>query len=463
MAGIVGITAMHKKSEVARMLGKIAYRGKKEQKIIEGASTTLGAVWGESEERITPPSMRRGAVWDAEFPPLPDPGALPAHHEAFALACDLPQGFFLARDALGVRPLYYGKTGDGATCFASEVKALLEVTRDIHEFPNGCWMDKNTFPRPFYRIEVQPPLEEDYPTLAAALRLRLEQAVCRRIHAETLGCWLSGGLDSSVLAALVRPHVRQMHTFAGGLAGAPDLEYARRMADFLKAEHHEVIVTLNGLLNVLPDVIRHLESFDALLVRSSLLNYLVAEAASHFTGASFSGEGGDELFGGYDYLKDIPESGLAEELAEIAGRLHNTALQRVDRSAAAHGLAIHVPFLDLEVFELALRIPAGAKIKRNGAPVEKWILRQAMADALPEDVLWRVKAKFWQGSGVGELLAEHAGTKIKDDEFVRERNLRNGWSLNTKEELFYYRIFREHFGDLENLDWMGRTKGAPSV
>jgi asparagine synthase (glutamine-hydrolysing) len=305
-----------------------------------------------------------------------------------------------------------------------------------------------------------------------------------------MGCWLSGGLDSSALTALARPHVPELHTFAAGLASAPDLRFARKIADHLDADHHEVIVTLEELLAALPDVIYHLESFDALLVRSSITNYLAAKRAADYVGSVFSGEGADELFGGYAYLRELEPHELSSELADMAQRLHNTALQRVDRCASSHGLIAHVPFLDLDVVEFAMQIPAELKLWRDDATTEKWILRQALADVLPDEVLWRRKAKFWQGAGVGDLLARYAeenvtnmlwrrkpkfwqGAGVGDllaryaeenvtnNDFRCERSLPNGWSLDSKEELMYYRIFREHFGELNDLSWMGRTKGAP--
>jgi asparagine synthase (glutamine-hydrolysing) len=346
-------------------------------------------------------------------------------------------------------------------CFASEVKALLPATRKVYEFRPGFLVDSGEEHLAFHQLGSEPRLDLPVDILSARLRLLLEQAVLRRVDDTEMGSWLSGGLDSSAIAALARPHLRKLHTFAGGLEGAPDLEYARQMAAFLGSEHHEVIASLPGLLKILPEVIYHLESFDALLVRSTALNYLVAEAASRVVASAFSGEGGDELFGGYEYLKELPCDRLAEELVDITKRLHNTALQRVDRSASAHGLVIYVPLLDLDVVDFALRIPPEWKIVRKGGTIEKYIFRLAMQGSLPEEILWRPKAKFWQGAGVESLLERHALETVSDSDFAGERVLSNGWILNSKEELLYYRIFSEHFGEFDDLSWMGRTKGAP--
>ena len=461
MAGIAGIALPGRQQDVVKMLGKLSHRGNDRAKMLEKRDVTMQAAWHEAQARPMPLSLQMNAVWDGVSAPFPQPDSLSKRTEPFALAAVSAEGLFLARDMLGVKPLYYGKL-DGSMAFASEVKALLTVTDDVHEFPPGTWYTPEGGFTSFRKIKTGKLPYNDVNQIAAGLRLKLEEAIIRRVAADEMGTWLSGGVDSSAIAALARPHVRVLHSFVSGVEGAPDVDYGGQMAEFLGTEHHVLIVTLEDLLAALPEVIYHLESFDALLVRSSITNYLTSRMVADYVGLVFSGEGGDELFAGYDYIKDLPADKIPEECEDIIMRLHNTALQRVDRSAQAHGVVPFVPFTDSDVVEYALSIPPEYKLYRgNGAPVEKWILRKAVEDIVPEAVLWRPKAKFWQGAGVQELLSDYAESTVHDVDFRRERNLPNGWKLNSKEELMYYRIFKEHFGELAQLDWMGRTKGAP--
>jgi asparagine synthase (glutamine-hydrolysing) len=443
MSGIAGISCAGKRVNVERMLHKITHRGARGHRVFEAEGATLGAVWPDRQGDSL--LMEQATVRDR----------LGQGH--FAEACILNGKLVLSRDSLGVAPLYHGRTEDGALCFASEVKALVRISREVHELPPGCLFDGNRTEQ-FWSAQNQPFLEEVPGHVAEELHRRLSDTVKSCIVSETIGAWLSGGLDSSTMAALARPHVRELYTFAAGLSGAPDLEHAREVANFIGSRHHEVILNVEKMVKVLPDVIYHLESFDALLVRSSIANYLAAKAASEHVAEVFSGEGGDELFAGYEYLKSIDSDRLHDELLDITGRLHNTALQRVDRCASAHGLVAHVPFADPLVLGYALRIPVDLKL-RDG--VEKWILRRAMEGLLPERVLNRPKSKFWEGSGVGDHLARHAEERVSDGDFARERTLSNGWRINSKEELMYYRIFEDHYGKLTDLSWMGRTKETP--
>lgn len=454
MIGLAGVQRPDARQTVESMLAQLAHRGR--GKI--GMETTPAATCGficadESDWALFP---------DCPGDRLPTPAQLRTEPRPFALARALPDGLFLARDRVGVRPLYYGYTPQHELYCASEVKALLGRVQSVHEFPPGAaWLPGGSI-QSFAAIQTAEERPPDADTLAAELRANLEQAVARAIRGDSMGSWLSGGLDSSVIVALVRPHVRTLHTFAGGLDGAPDLAAAKQVAEALGTHHHEVRLSEADLLRALPDVITALESFDALLVRSSIVNYLVAREAARHVDAIFSGEGADELFAGYAYLQDVPEAQLNGELVDIIRRLHNTAMQRVDRCASAHGLTAHVPFVDGAVLDLALQIPAALKHRRTqNPPVEKWILRHSMQGMLPESILWRPKAKFWEGAGVGERLRRHAETVISEAEFHAGQRLPDGSRIHSREEMLYYRIFKEQFGELDDLSWMGRTKGAP--
>ena len=448
MSGIAGVNRPDKEHTVKKMLKKISHRGNAGWKVKKIENATLGIVYTESQKKSLSRLIQKNEASDGD-----GSGHL-------ALAKVKENGIVLKRDRLGIAPLYYGKDGEGTLYFASEVKALVDFCSNIKLVPPGCKLDGEQVTS-YYELERKKPLKIEPEIIAKHLKHLIKSAIERKTdQAAEIGCWLSGGLDSSAIASLISANGHKLYTFAGGLEGSPDLEFAQAVAQFIDSEHHEVVVHFNDFLSVLPEVIYHLESFDALLVRSSIINYIVAQKASEYVNEVLSGEGGDELFAGYHYLKRLPPEEIQDELIDITKRLHNTALQRVDRSASAHGTVAHVCFLDPEVVDYALRIPAKYKIRDN---VGKWILRVAFDDMLPEQVLNRKKSKFWEGAGVKELMSDYADSAITDDDFRSERILQNGWIINSKEELFYYRIFRERFGELENLSWMGRTKGVSAI
>jgi asparagine synthase (glutamine-hydrolysing) len=463
MAGIVGIADAGKQELVAQMLEQIAHRGESGYKIIDRHGTTLGAVWSETEAMPAPQGLEQKAAWDGSCPTLLEPSALVQAREPFALSAAKRGGVFLARDPLGVCPLYYGRTDDRTFCFASEVKALREVTDDVQEFPAGTWYDSQEGFQTFFEMEPGPDPGQDPERIAAELRVRLDLAVSRQIKGKVVGCWLSGSLASRALAALARPRVEELHTFAVGTPGTPDLEYARRVASFLQAQHHEITVILDEVQAPLPAVIWHLESFDVPLVRSSVRRYLAAERAAGHVEMMLFDEGAEELFGAKAQLQARGTGGRADEITERVGSLHKAALQGVDRSASAQGLVAQVPFLDLDLVEYAISIPAKLKLRRNGMTVDKWILRQALAGVLPDDLLHPPATTNWQGAGVGFLLTLCAEEQISDEEYCSERTLPNGWTLQSKEALMYYRIFRERFGHVDDLSWMGREEEVSQV
>ena len=480
MSGIAGTDATSDALVVEEALTAINHRGTSGHRIVEAEAATLGQVWTETQDDVMEGEDDAPVVLDGEVHNWYDlsPGAtspLEAIQQAyeergpgfvrsldghFALAVAGTDGLFLARDPLGVVPLYY--SDNGCLTFASEFKALCGMNAEVAELPPGHYHDPQKGLIQYADLEPQEPRGGSPDELATELRHLLVAALAKRVTNGQTGSWLSGGLDSSVIAAVARRQTSELHTFAVGLKGAPDLLYARMVADFIDAQHHELQCTPGDLLRVLPDVIYHLESFDALLVRSSVTNYMVAKLASDHVAAALSGEGGDELFAGYEYLKDLESSKLQAELIDITGRLHNTALQRVDRCSKAHGLVAHVPFLDQDVVSFALTIPSRYKLNRKAGMVEKWILRQAADGLLPPEVADRPKAKFWEGAGVEDILSDHAQQAVSDSDFAAERKLPDGSLLNTKEELMYYRLFRQHFGELPDTSLVGRTKGAPS-
>jgi asparagine synthase (glutamine-hydrolysing) len=489
MSGIAGILSPQANSIIQTTLDKIKHRGSQPAGLWENHRSSLGAVrladLDEHPGPITTPSGERAIVWDGrlanreaitnnlEFHTLDSSndaevvlhGFEELGHKIFSLiegdfALAIADGdrMLLARDRLGARPLYYGFQ-NGDLCFASEIKALIRLVEAVYEFPPGHFLDSQVGLYPVSPYIPDPVALNGAQDSASNLATYLREAVGRSIpQGVKVGVWLSGGVDSSVIAALARPFVDELYTFSAGVEGAPDLEYARIVADHIGAKYYERIYTRAEMVNVLEKVIFALESFDAPLVHSTISNYLVSELASETVPFVLSGEGGDELFAGYAYQKDFQsEIELTLSIQEAIAALHNTALQRVDRSASAHGCGVATPFLDPNVVRYALAIPARWKI-RGSQPVDKWPLRQGLVDTLPEEVIWRGKSKFWEGSGTGKLMSSYAAEKVSDRDFERGRDLPNGDQLRSKEDFLYYRIFTSCFGDKVPLDEIGRTQ-----
>lgn len=367
---------------------------------------------------------------------------------AFAIADE--EGLFLARDPIGIKPLYYSKhkTAEGkeVLSFASEMKALAEMGRPMREFPPGtCWDSKTGF-HTYYTVPDRPVTERPLKLQIKIVRETLENAVTKRLMSDVpVGAFLSGGLDSSLLVALMRPHVDQLHTFSVGIEGSEDLQAARRVSGLLDTIHHEHIISLDEVLDSLPQVLYYLESFDQDLVRSAIPCYFCSRLASQYVKVVLTGEGADELFAGYTYYKDYGKNDnrLHSELRRSIESLYNINLQRVDRLTMAHGLEARVPFLDTNMIEASLTIPTELKIRYDSEErrVEKWILRKACEDLLPDDILWRVKAQFDEGSGVTELvqaITQKYGAGIDPVDYTRQHP---EIKLRSLEECAYHKLF----------------------
>lgn len=377
-----------------------------------------------------------------------------------------PDALVLARDPLGIKPLYHGTTRDGATCFASEMKALVGLVPRITELPPGtAWRagsgsgnGNGSGTRTHYTVPEARGTITDGARAVSLVDRALRVAVEKRLMADVpLGTFLSGGLDSSLISAMTRELVDgdELHTFCVGMEGSPDVEHAREIAAHLDTSHHELLVDEDDLLAVLPEVIYHLESFDPALVRSSIPTFLVSRLAAKHVTVVLSGEGADELFAGYHYLAPLATDGpgLDRELRHITTTLHNTNLQRVDRMTMANRLEGRVPFLDTAVVDLAFSLDPALKHGGTG----KQVLRRVAERYIPREHAWRTKEKFAIGTGIAAVLERHAGETISDEAFTAAASTAPV-PLRTKEELLYWTLFKRHYDRADILQQMGHSR-----
>lgn len=391
----------------------------------------------------------------------------------FAFVLAGADGRFIAgRDTFGIAPLYWVRDED-TVIFASELKAFDPERRpNVEPFPPGhTWTPGDGLQQFRGLPERRPPQvaeliggteNDDEPPaeVLTAIRDQLITAVDRSMRAEvSVGALLSGGLDSSLVttiaARLAREQGWTLPTFSVGTAGSADLEAARRVAEAAGTDHHERVYTPDELIDWVPEVIGVIESFDPHLVHSSVPNLLVSKLAARHVKVVLIGEGADELFAGYEHYGEIDShEELHDELLATIRGLHNLGLQRVDRVAGANSIESRLPFLDFDVVELGLGLPAQWKLTGHGRP-EKWLLRKAFEGWLPDDLLWRPKEQFGEGSGARDVLPEHYGATVTEEEFQRDRTLLDP-PLRTREELAYYRLFQQRFEGLEPEGVVGR-------
>lgn len=382
----------------------------------------------------------------------------------FGLAISDGDDLLVARDLLGIKTLFYGKK-DGTTYIATELKALAAVTDDVNEFPNGFYMDKTAELKRFAELPGAPEVTntKEIDDICADIRGIIQKSLDNRLdfHRPTASL-LSGGLDSSVIAALAAPMYKKVHgdrlkTFAVGIGGeSGDIKGARVMAEHIDSDHHEYIVGIEDVVKILPDVIYNLENFDPSLVRSAAANFLISEhAKEHGVEVLLSGEGGDEVFCGYMYLKDFDADELRRRQVECLQYLHNNASLRLDRMNECHGIRVVAPLVSGELLDYSLGIPPEYKQRPEGhKKVEKWIFRKAFENHLPEEITWRLKQEFSQGSGSAGLLPGYFEDTFTDQE------LKDAQAefpiIRSKEELYYFNLFTKFFGKGKAVDTVGQ-------
>jgi asparagine synthase (glutamine-hydrolysing) len=374
----------------------------------------------------------------------------------FAFAVFDGDRFMLARDPIGIKPLYYGWR-DEKLYFSSELGAMSLVgLEEVHEFPAGHYY---TPEEGFVKFYECPPVADhlltDIDQTREIIRETFLRAVKKRLLADPevpVGSFCSGGLDSSLVAAIAAEDIPNLHTFVVGMEDefgdlSDDLKASRIAAAHIGSTHHELIFTEDEYNQALPEVIRKLESYDPSLVRCAVPCYFTCKLAAEYVTVVLTGEGADEVFTGYHYMKHYPFDKLNLEARRCINNLHNINLQRADRMGMYFSLELRVPFLDVEMVDLGMKIPPELKIREhNGAKIEKWILRKAFEETghLPDDILWRYKVQYTQGAGCEDLGEKLAEAEMTDAEYERIVAENPKATINSKEAAYYFKIFREY-------------------
>ena len=386
--------------------------------------------------------------------------------------------YFVARDHMGIIPLYYGYDVRGTFYVASELKALEGYCSQIEVFPPGHYLDsrEGVIKRWYKRDWMSYENVKENETSIDDLRKALEAAVKRQLMSDVpYGVLLSGGLDSSVISAIAKIYSGkrvesgkedetawwpQLHSFAVGLKGAPDLKAAQKVAEHIGTVHHEINYTVQEGLDAIRDVIYFLETYDVTTVRASTPMYLLSRVIrSMGIKMVLSGEGADELFGGYLYFHKAPDAkSFHEETVRKLSKLYLYDCLRANKSLAAWGVEGRVPFLDYEFIDVAMRLNPKDKMAGNGK-MEKWVVRKAFENLLPEEIAWRQKEQFSDGVGYNWIDSLKAVTaeKVTDDMMAAAAQRFPTNTPMNKEEYYYRMIFEEHFPS----DTSART--VPSV
>ncbi|REL27157.1 asparagine synthase B [Thalassotalea euphylliae] len=384
---------------------------------------------------------------------------------AFCLYDEKADRYIIARDHIGIIPLYTGFDEDGNFYVASEMKSLMPVCKTVKEFPPGHVLDSKTgeLRKYFKRNWMQYDAIKDNHTSKEKLRTALEDSVKSHLMTDVpYGVLLSGGLDSSLVSAITQKYASRrieendlseawwpkVHSFACGLAGSPDLIAAQKVADAIGTVHHNVVFTEQEGIDALKEVIYHLETYDVTTVRASTPMYLMARKIKAMgIKMVLSGEGADEIFGGYLYFHKAPNAQeFHEELLRKLDKLHMFDCLRANKSMSAWGIEARVPFLDKNFLDVAMRINPEDKMC-GGGKMEKSILRESFEGYLPEEILWRQKEQFSDGVGYSWIdgLKEYVESQVSDQQLANAEFKFPVNTPDTKEAYFYRTVFEEKF------------------
>ena len=384
---------------------------------------------------------------------------------AFVLYDEEKDEYLVARDPIGVIPLYIGTDNAGHIMVASELKALEGYAVHYEPFLPGhyYYSKEKKQVRWYVRDWMEYDAVKDNPVDISDLKRSLEAAVQRQLMSDVpYGVLLSGGLDSSIISAIAKKYAAkriendsktdawwpQLHSFAVGLKGAPDLKAAKKVADYIGTVHHEINYTVQEGLDAIRNVIYYIETYDVTTVRASTPMYLLARVIKSMgIKMVLSGEGADEVFGGYLYFHKAPDAkAFHEETVRKIGKLYLYDCLRANKSLSAWGVEGRVPFLDKEFLDVAMRLNPEAKMS-PGKVIEKKILREAFSDMLPDEVVWRQKEQFSDGVGYSwiDSLKQLTSNLVSDEEMAHASERFPVQTPMNKEEYYYRSIFEEHF------------------
>lgn len=383
---------------------------------------------------------------------------------------------FVGRDPIGVRSLYLGTSHDDSVYLCSEMKGIHAFCTDIKPFPPGHYWEKTG--RQFHRFynHVYPPTSDSEHEIMCNIRTLLRASVKKRLMSDRpIGCLLSGGLDSSLITALVAQHVPKgtLHTFSVGLPGSPDLRYAKMVADHLGTIHHEIMLTNQELLEHVEPCIYQIESFDTTTVRASTPMFKMCQTIKQTTDITviFSGEGSDEASGSYMYFHNAPTADAFQtECLRLMNDLQYFDVLRCDKSTAGAGLEVRVPFLDKAFLQYYMSINPELKLPRNG--IEKYLLRKSFdgLSLLPHDVLWRMKEGMSDGVSSHtkswyEIIQDNVDKSMSDATFQDTSATFPSNAPASKEALYFRSIFQKHYGGRDAVIpyyWLPRWCGNVS-
>ncbi|MFC2052638.1 asparagine synthase-related protein [Chloroflexota bacterium] len=364
----------------------------------------------------------------------------------FACALSDHGQMILARDWSGIKPLYYGHN-DSKLCFASEAKALVDISNDVREFPPGYVYSRELGFQKYRREAVETPDFEDYEQGKNVIRELLMEATEKRMKDNAVGgILLSGGLDSSLITYMAHEIKPDIECFTVSMEGGQDLPLAKDVTKYLGIKHHILMFGAEEIDEILPLAIHHQEMYEESCVHGAIANFLAGRFVKPYTSCVLTGEGADEFLGGYD--GQFRQGRNPEEIAGIVDNLinvaHNTALQRLDRLNAANSYESRTPFLDSKVMDFSLKIPIQYKI-HGEEHVGKWIVRQAFEGCLPDHIIYQTKRFFAQGSGVAYIMRSQAEKEITQSDLEHFNKTEGNPYLSSVEELYYYRIFKKTF------------------